>query len=119
MRPGARSIAGSLGTYMWVSLGLVMTLAVVLWWGPGLSPEWARPGTPVALAVDQGWVGATLDDGQRTLELAPGEEIQLAPGGYTLTLFGSDGQVERRQLEVGDLRLTLGALSPGPGADVR
>jgi hypothetical protein len=102
-RRGARSIRGAMGTYLWVSAAAVVTLGLVLWFGP----DWELPATQVTLAP--GWEGALLDDGARSWELRADEICALAPGSYQLTLFASDGEAVVRSVEVSGEALEVGA----------
>lgn len=117
-RRGARSIRGALGTYLWVSAGLVVVLALVLAFGPDGQPELVR----VELHADTPWQGVTLDrgDGGSGWALAPGEAVEVPPGSWRLTIFERDGVSHRwpvelsgEQLLIGDAA-SLGMLDPPP-----
>ncbi|RKY22408.1 MAG: hypothetical protein DRQ55_01225 [Planctomycetota bacterium] len=107
MKPGARSIRGSMGTYTWVALGLTAALALALWLGPWGGPAPVR----VTLRAGGAWSGATLDDGRRSWELRPGRELWLPPGAYRVRLFGSDGRERSLSLELGERAGDLGLLA--------
>ena len=99
MKRGARSIRGALGTYTWVSAGLVLALGLVLWFG------WDDEGPRVLVTLPEGdWLGATLQGEEGLVELRAGEERALPPGRYRLTLFPAAGA----PVEGGELELTEG-----------
>lgn len=112
MTLGARSIRGSLGTYAWVSLGVTVALAVVLWMGPCGGPLPAR----VALDPEASWTGATFEDGVRTWELGRDGSLSLPAGSYRVTLFDAEGGSLRIDLTLDGADRTLGDDVSGEGA---
>jgi hypothetical protein len=101
---GARSIRGSLGTYAWVSVGVTVALAAVLWLGP-----WGGP-LPARVTLDPGarWNGATFDDGIRTWELQRDGSLALPAGTYRVTLFDETGGSVRISLDLDGTDRALG-----------
>jgi hypothetical protein len=78
-----------MGAYFRASVVALLLTSAVIWWG---WPE--RPlGALVHLSASSAWTSATLDDGLRLTVLQPGDQLELPPGTYSLTLAGDAGLV--------------------------
>lgn len=93
---GARSILGSLPAYGWAALALVAALSLaVLWGGPDAAVSRVR------LTGGGPWHTASLqDDALRLHVLRAGEERELPPGAYRVTLFAHDGAEAHREVQL-------------------